>query len=33
VPSHVNVKVAFDVWGIDVKELERCKKKMAELAL
>ena len=33
VPYHVNVKVAFDVWGIDVKELERCRKKIAELAL
>ena len=33
VPHHVNVKVAFEVWGIDVKELERNKKKLEELNL
>ena len=33
VPHHVNTKIAFEVWGIDVKELERNRKKLQELGL
>ena len=33
IPYHVNVKIAYEVWGIDVKELERNKKKLTELDL
>lgn len=33
IPRHVNVKIAYEVWGIDVKELERNKKKLTELDL
>jgi len=31
--NKVNTAVAFDVWGIDVKDLEKRMKKMKELAL
>lgn len=33
VPGHVSVKVAFEVWEIDVSELERNRKKLRELGL
>lgn len=33
VPYHVSVKIAFEVWGIDVEELERNRKKLIELDL
>lgn len=33
VPRQVNVKVAFEVWNIDIKELERNRKKLIELGL
>lgn len=33
IPHHVNVKIAYEVWGIDVKELERNRKKLTELNL
>ena len=33
IPHHVNVKIAYEVWGIDVQELERNKKKLTELNL
>lgn len=33
VPNHLNVKVAFEVWGIDVPELERNRKKLQQLNL
>jgi len=33
IPHHVTVSVAFEVWGINVKELERNRKKLAELNL
>lgn len=33
VPCHVNAKIAFEVWGINVAELERNLKKMQELEL
>lgn len=33
VPQHVNARIAFRVWGIDVKELERNRQKMRELGL
>lgn len=33
VPHHVNAKLAFSVWGIDVSELERNRKKLNELNL
>lgn len=33
VPYHVNARIAFEVWGIDVKELERNRKKMHDLNL
>lgn len=33
VPFHVCAKIAFEVWGIDVAELERNKKKLDALGL
>lgn len=33
VPFHVNVKVAFEVWGIDIVELEKGRKKLISLGL
>lgn len=33
VPKHVNVKIAFEIWGINVKELEHNRKKLHELGL
>lgn len=33
VPAHVNTKVAFEVWQIDVSELERGRKKLQALGL
>lgn len=33
IPGHVNVKIAFDVWGVDVKELERNRQKLLDLNL
>lgn len=33
VPNHLNVKVAFEVWGIDVEELVRNRKKLQQLNL
>lgn len=33
VPHHINARIAFDVWGINVRELEQNRKKMQELGL
>ena len=33
IPQHVNVKIAFEVWGIDIKELERNRQKLLDLNL
>ncbi len=33
VPRQVSVRVAFDVWKIDVKEIERNRRKLIELNL
>ena len=33
VPHHVNAKIAFSVWGLDVSELERNRKKLKSLGL
>ena len=33
IPNYLNVKVAFEVWGIDVPELERNRKKLQQLNL
>lgn len=33
VPFKINTKCAFDVWGIDVKELEKNRQKAKELGL
>ncbi len=33
VPFHVNTRIAFKVWGIDVKELEKNRKKRQGLDL
>lgn len=32
VPKHINAKIAFEIWGIDITELERNLKKLKELA-
>lgn len=33
IPKHVNVKIAYEMWGIDINELERNRKKLTELNL
>jgi len=33
VPYHVNAKIAFEVWGLDIEELELNRKKLKELGL
>ena len=33
VPFHVNVKVAFDVWNIDVNELVKNREKLIKLGM
>jgi hypothetical protein len=33
VPHHVNARIAFEVWRIDVEELERNRRKLAKLGL
>ncbi len=33
VPYHVNAKVAFEVWGIDVTELVKSREKLRKLGL
>lgn len=33
VPRHINTKVAFEVWGIDINELEKNKMKLTKLGL
>ncbi|MGN0163415.1 MAG: hypothetical protein ACI4EA_07540 [Candidatus Ornithomonoglobus sp.] len=32
-PNSVNTKDAFDAWGIDINDIERCRKKLIELKL
>ena len=32
-PGYINVKIAFELWGINVKELEQNKRKIANLNL
>lgn len=33
IPKHISVKIAFEVWGIDIKELESNRRKLIALNL